>query len=65
MNKTNDECRAFPVGISRTHKFDEVSGWCVYGCGNRDDGRAVSRSGVILDSGVRRPNELDIEWGTE
>lgn len=31
-----------------THWFDETSGWCVHGCGNRDDGRHTTIGGSPL-----------------
>jgi hypothetical protein len=41
-----------------THRFDAVSGWCLNGCGARDDGRIVSRSGAeILRA---RPSEAHL-----
>lgn len=27
--------------IGRTHEYDATSGWCIHGCGCRDDGRMV------------------------
>lgn len=24
------------------HQFDSISGWCVYGCGRRDDGYLIN-----------------------
>lgn len=35
----------------RSHRFDRLSGWCGWGCGNRDDGRIVTRHGVVLRRG--------------
>lgn len=32
------------------HEFDYYSGWCKRGCGNRDDGRIVSRSGDLIQA---------------
>lgn len=29
-----------------THAFDEVSGWCVHGCGLRDDGLVIVAHGT-------------------
>lgn len=30
-------CRHYSIG----HTFDPISGWCIHGCGVRDDGRIV------------------------
>jgi hypothetical protein len=37
------ECRP-----GKRHRYDPVSGWCVHGCGNRDDGRVVTRGGDVV-----------------
>lgn len=42
------------------HDFDYWSGWCKRGCGNRDDGRIVSRSGELISSGPEY-NEAGLE----
>jgi hypothetical protein len=40
----------------RQHRFNRQSGWCVYGCGNRDDGRIVTRGGAeVRPSATERP----------
>lgn len=42
------------------HRFDFVSGYCVHGCGNREDGRIVSREGNVIAPGPNyTPEELD------
>jgi hypothetical protein len=41
--RTARECRP-----GKRHRYDPVSGWCVHGCGNRNDGRVVSRGGDVL-----------------
>jgi hypothetical protein len=33
------------------HRFDYYSGWCHFGCGNRDDGRITSWNGSVIASG--------------
>jgi hypothetical protein len=42
-----------PTRLSKglSHSFDPVSGWCLFGCGNREDGRITTRDGRIIDSG--------------
>lgn len=48
-------CRTFSQG----HAFDEVSGWCNYGCGVRDDGRMVKADrGVVANGPEYTPEEL-------
>ena len=38
------------------HDFDAVSGWCVHGCGVRDDGRIVNvRSGSPVRTASHQP----------
>lgn len=49
-------CRHFSTG----HTFDEVSGWCIHGCGQRDDGRLVKvHKGEILPGPTYTPQQLD------
>lgn len=40
------------------HQFDTISGYCVHGCGNREDGRIVSREGNVIAPG---PEHTDAE----
>lgn len=35
----------------RHHIFHADSGWCIRGCGNRDDGRIVTWLGGVIDPG--------------
>jgi len=46
MSFYHDQCRP-----GKRHEFDYYSGYCVRGCGVRDDGRVTSRSGDILNTG--------------
>ncbi|WP_419817014.1 hypothetical protein [Glaciibacter flavus] len=41
------------------HQFDALSGYCIHGCGVRDDGHVVSREGKVLAAGQQySPAEL-------
>lgn len=33
-------CRAWRSALG--HRFDPESGWCIHGCGVRDDGRVIA-----------------------
>lgn len=41
-----------------SHAYDLKSGWCRFGCGNREDGRIVTREGNVIDQG---PSYTDTE----
>lgn len=49
------------------HSFDPDSGWCLFGCGTRDDGRRANIAGAILRTGTGIPPtipttlDLDLE----
>ncbi|MDJ1115396.1 hypothetical protein [Microbacterium dauci] len=46
------ETSATNSNIIQRHEFDPASGWCVWGCGCRNDGRTVSaKDGRIFDQG--------------
>jgi hypothetical protein len=45
------QCLPFRVDRGKTHRFDPDSGWCVYGCGNRDDGMITTREGNVIRFG--------------
>lgn len=49
-------CRKFRTDQGRSHTFDQLSGWCIYGCGNRDDGKVIARDGRTLDAGPTYTN---------
>jgi hypothetical protein len=42
------QCQSYRLDKGQSHTFDTDSGWCVYGCGNRDDGRIASKEGSDL-----------------
>lgn len=43
----------------KTHRFDPTSGYCIHGCGNRDDGHVTTRKGdVVFDGPMYTPEEL-------
>jgi len=44
------KCRTYR-GPDARHEFDPLSGWCIYGCGTRDDNRITYRSGDIANPG--------------
>lgn len=47
-------------GPDAPHDFDRLSGWCLYGCGLRDDGRHQSTGGAVIDPGPEyTPDQLD------
>jgi len=46
-----DQCIPSRVAEGKTHRYDRISGWCVYGCNVRDDGRIITWSGIVLYSG--------------
>lgn len=48
-------CRTFSPG----HTFDPVSGWCVHGCGHREDGRMfITARGVVAEGPEYTPEQL-------
>lgn len=38
-------------GPDAEHEFHPVSGWCIYGCGLRQDGRHHTTAGSVIDPG--------------
>ena len=44
-------CKRFRIDKGLTHRYDVLSGWCVFGCGNRDDGRIVTGAGAVIERG--------------
>ena len=36
-----------------THSYDRISGWCLHGCGNREDGRITTREGNDIAQGPK------------
>lgn len=55
---TRSACLAYR-GPDAPHDFDPASGWCVYGCGLRRDGRHLTPAGTVIDPGPRyTPDEL-------
>jgi len=44
-------CTAARIGKGLSHSFDPLSGWCIFGCGNREDGRIVTREGRLIEKG--------------
>jgi len=44
------KCLAYR-GPDAEHEFDPVSGWCLYGCGLRQDGRHLTPAGTVIDPG--------------
>lgn len=49
MSATN--CRPWAA----RHRFDAGSGWCGNGCGVRDDGRVIARSGTPIATARTEP----------
>lgn len=49
-------CKKFRTNKGRSHTYDVLSGWCIYGCGNRDDGRIVTREGNVIEKGPQYTN---------
>jgi len=43
--------RATDCRPGKTHRFATASGWCLWGCGVRDDGRIVTRGGAVVRPG--------------
>jgi hypothetical protein len=50
MTTTPSKCLSYR-GPDAKHDFDQVSGWCVYGCGLRQDGRHTTTAGWLIDPG--------------
>lgn len=43
----------------KTHRYHPHSGYCIHGCGAREDGRVISRAGTEIHPGPRyTPEEL-------
>ena len=51
------QCTKFRLTKGFSHSFDPLSGWCVFGCGNREDGGIVSRAGTVLEAGPQYTGE--------
>jgi hypothetical protein len=45
------QCTKFRLNKGFSHSFDPLSGWCTFGCGNREDGRIISRDGKVIEKG--------------
>lgn len=44
---------------NKVHHYDHLSGWCLHGCGARDDGRIVNYAGHVINAGPSySPEEL-------
>lgn len=50
-----EQCK--PGKVHRWSHDEFNSGWCVHGCGNRDDGRITSRSGDVLREAIGARDE--------
>ena len=50
MTKTPSKCLAY-LGPDAPHRFDAASGWCLNGCGLRQDGRHTTTAGSLIDPG--------------
>lgn len=65
MTSNEPDCFRPPQPPTR-HRFSDVSGWCVNGCGTRDDGRIVNRSGSELRKArTEEPTEQLFTLGDE
>ena len=51
MYSNPSQCSRFRLNKGFSHSFDPLSGWCLFGCGNRDDGRIVTRDGQVIEKG--------------
>lgn len=51
------QCTKFRLTKGFSHSFDPLSGWCTFGCGNRDDGRIISRAGAVIEAGPQYTGE--------
>lgn len=47
--RTAIECR--PYRKCQPHDFSPISGWCEHGCGNRDDGRIITKQAEVIYAG--------------
>jgi len=47
----SSQCKPHRIGRGLSHSFDPLSGWCIFGCGNRDDGRIVTFAGQVIEKG--------------
>lgn len=45
------QCTKFRLNKGFSHSFHPLSGWCIFGCGNREDGRIISRDGKVIEKG--------------
>ncbi|WP_454137246.1 hypothetical protein [Microbacterium paulum] len=49
------DCRIHRDAAGKTimrHEFHAISGWCLWGCGSRNDGRIISiKSGQVISPG--------------
>lgn len=48
--KPATKCLAY-LGPDGQHRFDGESGWCLNGCGLRQDGRLLTAAGSVIDPG--------------
>lgn len=48
--KAPSKCLAY-LGPEGVHDFHPVSGWCLNGCGLREDGRHLTTAGSVIDPG--------------
>lgn len=46
-------CTKPRVAKALSHVYHPISGWCIYGCGNRDDGRITTREGNQIEPGPK------------
>jgi len=53
-NTDGTRCKLWVIAKGESHDFDPVSGWCVHGCGNRQDGRQVTNGGTELAAGTEQ-----------
>ncbi|MFJ3394014.1 hypothetical protein [Leifsonia aquatica] len=63
MSNPPSRCLAFR-GPNAQHDFDPDSGWCLHGCGLREDGRHIARAGQLINPGPEYSPEA-IAWLAE
>jgi hypothetical protein len=47
MRTITERCRLYRP-LDAPHDFDAESGWCIHGCGHRDDGRVINSAGRTI-----------------
>jgi hypothetical protein len=52
MTTQTTTCTRVREFSGKTHEFDPGSGWCLFGCGHRQDGRIVSFAGNVIRAGL-------------